>query len=291
MGTLVYDFGGTAIKLGLFEGKQLKLHTQFPTPSTFEECQALLMKSITKYEQEYGIEGIALSMPGAVDTKTGIIGGASAIPYIHNFEWYQFFQEILPVPVSMNNDANCSALGEVYYGSAAGSEDVLFIVIGTGIGGAIVKAGQIHSGVHLHGGEFGYMIHNRETMQIWSEQASTHALIKKIQRLNPTIQTGEQVFELAKVNQEISAEVAAWYQDLALGIYNLQYSFDPECIVIAGGVSEQAEFQTQLEQAIQQILDRVGIATVVPTIKVAANGNRSNLYGAYAYHQQVHHLM
>lgn len=288
MATLVYDFGGTAIKLGLFEGEELKLHTQFPTPSTFEECQTLLTKSITKYEQEYGIEGIALSMPGAVDTKTGIIGGASAIPYIHNFDWYTFFQEILPVPVSMNNDANCSALGEVYYGCAAGNQDVLFIVIGTGIGGAVVKDGRVHSGVHLHGGEFGYMIHNRETMQIWSEQASTNALIKRIQRLEPMIHTGEQVFEQARKNPEIEAEIDSWYQDLALGIYNLQYSFDPECIVLAGGVSEQAAFQQGLEQAIAKIIDHVGIATIIPTIKVATNGNRSNLYGAYAHHQQVH---
>lgn len=287
MATLVYDFGGTAIKLGLFEAGELELHTQFPTPPTFEECQKLLAKTVQKYSQQYGIEGIALSMPGAANPKTGIVGGASAIPYIHNFNWYNFFQELIQVPISMNNDANCSALGEVYYGSAIGAKDVLFIVIGTGIGGAIVQNGHIHVGTNLHGGEFGYMIQNRDTMQIWSEQASTNALVQRIRQLEPEIQNGEQVFEMAKNCDAIQAEVKAWYHDLAIGIYNLQYSFDPECIVLAGGVSEQPEFKAYLDQAINTVIKKIGIATITPNIKVAANGNRSNLYGAYVHHQQM----
>ncbi|MGL5295710.1 MAG: ROK family protein [Culicoidibacterales bacterium] len=287
MAIIAYDFGGTAIKVGVFVEDQLVERTKFATPKVQHECLELLIEQLRNFSKNYPITGIALSVPGAANQATGIVGGASAIPYLHNFNWYEFFQQELSVPVTMANDANCAALGEVHYGAAKGYDDVIFVVIGTGIGGAIVKNGQVHVGKNLHGGEFGYMIQNPNTLQIWSEQASTYALIQRVCALTGEIYTGEEIFTKINHNEIIAAEVVQWYQDLAIGIYNLQYSFDPECIVIAGGVSEHPTFSQEINEAMEHVLQSVGIAQIKPNIQVAMNGNHSNLYGAYVHHQHM----
>ena len=101
---------------------------------------------------------MALSLPGAVDSETGIIGGSSALDYIHGPNIKEELEKRLQVRVEMENDANCAALAEVWKGAASDVNDCCFIVSGTGIGGAVVKNKRIHKGQHLHGGEFGYMI-------------------------------------------------------------------------------------------------------------------------------------
>lgn len=88
---------------------------------------------------KYKLIGAAFSLPGAVDDAAGIIGGTSALPYIHDFPIKRALGEKLFLPVAMENDANCAALGEAWLGVAKFCQDVVFLVIGTGVGGAVVK--------------------------------------------------------------------------------------------------------------------------------------------------------
>src|SRR5699024_1216495 len=103
--------------------------------------------------------GIAISAPGAV-TDGGMINGGSAIPYIHGPNIKAMIETRTGLTVHIENDANCVALAEIWKGAAKTKKDVAVVVIGTGIGGALVKDGVIHKGGNLHGGEFGYMILN-----------------------------------------------------------------------------------------------------------------------------------
>src|SRR5699024_11273333 len=87
-----------------------------------------------------------------------IIYDASAIPYIHGPNLKEALEERTQKRVEIENDANCAALAEIWQGSAKGKKEVAVIVIGTGIGGALVHQDASAQGDQLHGGEFGYMI-------------------------------------------------------------------------------------------------------------------------------------
>src|SRR5699024_9209694 len=149
------DIGGTYIKYGIVskEGEILK-QAKIKTPASLELLTDFLQEQITQYEE---LIGIAISSPGAVATD-GVIHGASAIPYIHGPNIKELFEKKTGLPVAIENDANCAALAEVWQGSAKNKKDIAVVVIGTGIGGALVKDGMVDKGSNLHAGEFGYMI-------------------------------------------------------------------------------------------------------------------------------------
>ncbi|MGH2221013.1 ROK family protein, partial [Enterococcus faecalis] len=75
----------------------------------------------------------------------------SATPYIHHFTIYEELEALFGITVTTENDANCAGLAEIYEGAANGKKEVLFVVIGTGIGGAIFRNGELYKGAHLYG--------------------------------------------------------------------------------------------------------------------------------------------
>lgn len=276
------DIGGTSIKVGVYD-KGLKEKTSLPVGNDFNEFVDNIVEFVKEMKTKYDIEGIAFSAPGAVDTKTGIIGGASAIPFIHGPNFKEIFKDRLSLNVSIENDANCAALGEVYFGSAKGHKDVCFVVCGSGIGGAIVKDGLIHHGKHLHGGEFGYMIVNDHNgkMPILSEVASTQALVRRVEKqLNEKLD-GIEIFKRANEGNEVcKEEIENFYHYLALGIYNIQYIYDPELIVLGGAISSREDLCENVSRHLDIIIKEVRIAKVTPKVVKCKYSGDANLLGA-----------
>ncbi len=161
MAILAFDIGGTAVKYGLWE-EQLSQTNDFPTPATWPEMQQQLMTVFEDVKKTHQITGVAFSAPGAVNTKTGVIGGISAVPYVHHFPIVSQLANLFNLPVTMENDANCAALAEVWQGAAKEVANSLFLVIGSGIGGAVILNRQLVKGPQLFGGEFGYMLMDQQ---------------------------------------------------------------------------------------------------------------------------------
>ena len=153
------DIGGTAIKVGVLDlqGKIVE-KTSLEVNHDFNGLINSLVSFVEEAKQQYKVTGVSISSPGAVDSKTGMVNGSSAIPCIHGHNWKKIMGEATNLPISIENDANCAALAEVFNGSGQSFSDVLFLVCGTGLGGAIIHDGKIHHGKNLHGGEFGYML-------------------------------------------------------------------------------------------------------------------------------------
>ena len=154
---MVFDIGGSAIKWSVITEKgDILISEKIEIAETIEEFFERLAGKVNELKNKYNLQGIALSAPGAVDNESGIIGGVSALPYIHGPNFKTILNEMTGLPVEIENDANCAALGECWLGAAKGENDSAFVVCGTGIGGAVVKDKKIHSGFHKNGGEFGY---------------------------------------------------------------------------------------------------------------------------------------
>ena len=200
----------------------------------------------------------------------------------------EVLQEKTGLKVEIENDANCAALGECWLGAAKDNDDSAFIVCGTGIGGAIVKNKRIHTGAHMHGGEFGYCIVDcdvdKNKLLVWSDVGSTFALAKAIAKrkgLDINNFDGRKAFELYDSGDEIAIEeVNKFFTYMAIGIINIQYTYDPETVILGGAVSEREGIIDDITNKVKEILDTNEYATVIPVIRKCIYGNDANKLGA-----------
>ena len=297
---MVFDIGGTYIKYSVMNEAAEKLASgKVPTPQGDLEIFIDDISNIVNgFKNTFDLGGIALSSPGAVNIKTGFIGGASAIPYIHGVCMTDLIRERTGFPVTIENDANCAALAEGWMGAAKDTGYYICIVIGTGIGGSIVMNQSILRGANLHGGEFGYMIMNgasgspgkRDLQSTWSLTASTRALVTEVEAKKslPTgTLTGEEVFHLAESKDVIAQEsITQFYKKLAIGIYNLQYSLDPEKILIGGGISKREEVIEGINAELSLLIDDTSTLTI--EVEACQFENDANLIGALFHFLKVH---
>lgn len=275
------DVGGTTIKYGLWDGatQQLTKQGAVATPKSLNAYYDVLTQIVAEFKASDQVVGVAMSTPGAVNKATGIIEGASALPYIHHFEIQDELETRFDLPVVMENDANCAALAEVGSGAAKGLKNVLFMVIGTGVGGSVIVNGQVQHGRHLFGGEFGYMMMNDG--RILSEVGTAVHMADRYNQEAHTNYSGREVFELADQGDLLAQkEAQVLYDNLAQAIYNLQYSFDSEAVILGGGVSQADFLVPNIEKALQEILKQVDIAPFMPTIRTCQYHNDANLIGA-----------
>lgn len=275
------DVGGTTIKYGLWDGaaQQLTKQGAVATPKSLNAYYDVLTQIVAEFKASDQVVGVAMSTPGAVNKATGIIEGASALPYIHHFEIQDELETRFDLPVVMENDANCAALAEVGSGAAKGLKNVLFMVIGTGVGGSVIVNGQVQHGRHLFGGEFGYMMMNDG--RILSEVGTAVHMADRYNQEAHTNYSEREVFELADQGDLLAQkEAQVLYDNLAQAIYNLQYSFDSEVVILGGGVSQADFLVPNIEKALQEILKQVDIAPFMPTIRTCQYHNDANLIGA-----------
>ncbi|GGB36666.1 ROK family protein [Virgibacillus dakarensis] len=281
---LAVDIGGTYIKFGIVdEGATILKMDKTKTPETLD---GLLDLVVDLYHKNQDVAGVAISCPGAV-SDTGIIYGSSALSYLHGPNIKRLIRDRIDLPIFMENDANCAGYAEVWKGKAQGKKDAIVVVIGTGIGGALIKNGLVHKGANLHGGEFGYMViptGSGVDYDTWSATGATGALVKNVANLkhmNEKELTGEAVFEMANDGDvDCKQAIDQFHQYLALGIYNLQYIYDPEIILIGGGISARNDLIDHINAKLDDILNRLKASKIKPVIDTCEFGQYANMLGA-----------
>ena len=287
---IVFDIGGSSVKWSIMSkmGDILtkdKIKVVDSVDQFFEE----LSKIVNINKDNFNLKGIAISSPGAVDSITGIVGGASAIPYIHGPNFKEILKEKTGLDVAIENDANCAALGECWLGAAKEENDCAFVVCGSGIGGAIVKDKKVHTGIHKHGGEFGYCIvdydkDGEEKYLTWSRVGSTSALARAISQrkgLEEKDIDGLKAFQLYDEGDIIAVEeVNKYFRYMAIGIYNIQYTYDPEVIVLGGAISEREGYIESINEKLDEIMCNNTDGKIKPIVKNCIHGNDANMIGA-----------
>lgn len=282
MSILAFDIGGSSVKYGVWVNEQLIQQDSFPLPADWTLMKTALQQVFDKIQNERQITGVALSAPGLVDEAKGEIRGVSAVPYLHHFPIQKELMVLFNVPVSMENDANCAALAEVWLGAASDAANALFFVIGTGIGGALVIDRKLIKGRNLFGGEFGYMALNESASL--SDLGSSVKCVKKYKQLTGADINGQRLFELAETGDELASQlVNRFYASVARGIYNLLVCFDPGRIVIGGGVSGNSQLIPMIDQQLKRILLENAVTELTYELVACQYGNDANLIGA-VYH-------
>ena len=283
----VIDIGGTTIKFAAWKNNELVDVHAVDTPKSLDEFYAILEHETNDFKKKYDVKGVAISSPGAVNKKTGVIEGASALPYIHNFKIEQELERRFELPVSIENDANCAALAELAEGAGRDCQNMIFIIIGTGVGGSVIMNRKVWHGTHLFGGEFGYMAAT-STLTL-SQAASPVSMAKRYNEETGKNVDGKTVFDLADQGDAAAKfQVDQMAEALGSAIYNLQHSFDPEKFILGGAVSNNPKLVPLLNEAVETIRNRADIATLKPVIETCIYRGNANLRGAVVDFEQTY---
>ena len=276
---LVFDIGGSSTKYALIENDKIIKKYSEKSLSSMEEFLSFLKAKTEEFIKDYDIEGIGFSSPGTVDSKTYHVGGLTALGYLGEKDFAKVIKETYKLPVAIENDANCAALGEIYYNNP--TENLLaFVIIGSGIGGAVVKDGEILRGLSLESGEFGYMLFNDygevKNLSRLGTLPNVRMTIKE--KYGKDYDTYYIFDKYLKKEEPFYKEVDKMFTYLAMGLYNIAYSLNPEVIYIGGAISEDKNFVRALEEKLKEDI----FAGVSLKLRPVSFFNDNNLYGAYA---------
>jgi predicted NBD/HSP70 family sugar kinase len=286
---LAFDIGGTHIKYGMVTEKGDVLSHGIMDTEAHLGGSAIIDKVIAtgkKMLKEQSIYGVAISTAGQVDIHTGIIVSAGeTIPYYAGIGVKDRISLSLRLPVEVRNDVDCAALGEQWLGNHD-SRNFIALTVGTGIGGAIVINGKLYSGHTFSAGEWGYMLVEGEPFE---KNASVTGLIRFAQKFKENRNwTGKEIFDLYdQGDPELKEAVNHFYRYLAIGISNLVYIFNPEKVIIGGGITSRgSRFLHEVQQEVQKYLPPSFYKNT--EIVLAKLSNHAGMIGVVSYFLQRH---
>lgn len=295
---LAIDVGGSSIKYACIDvRRRLTEYGRIKTP--LGQKDAYIDALVAIYEKFRGcVDGIAMSVPGIIDSENGICVTTGALKLGANFPLVQTLEERCGIPVTIINDAKAAALAEANWGALAGYADGIVIVLGTGVGGALIKDGKVHMGKHFSAGEFSTISLDQNPDaydHTWMGFNGNRKLITTAayaKGVEPDTINGEDVFRwVNEGDPAVCQALDRFTASLAMMVRNLQLIFDPERIAIGGGISRQPKLMESLKKNLDYHNRMASIygmpeAEVVPCCFF----NDANLIGAYAYYIQSQSL-
>lgn len=261
------DVGGTTIKFGVFKENK-ELIDQWSIPTNTDDKGENILPEISKSIKEYisgkninnnEIKGIGIGVPGPV-SDDGVVNGCV------NLGWGVVnvraeLEALTGIPVVVDNDANLAGAGELWIGGGQNYNSIIFVTLGTGVGGAIINNGSIIRGINGAGGEIGHInvvddedfkcncgrIGCLETLTSatgivklankFLSQSNAESNLRKIETV-----TARDVFDQAKNNDQLAIEIVETVgMYLGKSFVNLSLVTNPEAFVIGGGVSKAGQ--------------------------------------------------
>jgi glucokinase len=316
------DVGGTAIKYGLVNNMgEILIEKIKPTyavdslpkmqnrnsPKTILENIKSCIKELLLYaaENKMYVAGIGIGVPGLVDQ--GEIMGSVNIPELNNLILLDALQPYFDLPLQVENDANCMGFAEIYFGKDPSIRDLVFLTIGTGIGGALVLNGELYSGYRNRGTELGHISIDINgpncscgAKGCLEAVASIPALIKDYESIiDRNMAVKENLYSDQKkidnlgldgkilISRYLKGEKEAilamnnHFHYLSVGITSLINIFSPQKVILGGGITEAGKFY------VHEIQKRVKIIAMKETseftqIETAKWGNKAGFIGASA---------
>jgi len=303
------DIGGTQVKIGIVDEygsvrQSAAFDVAFDGYDTpiIDTVVTKLMQFIKEHELDAGeIRGIGVSATGQIDVKSGTVVGAAG--HIKNWEGCCIksrINEIYSVPVTVMNDANCAALAEQWIGGAKGTSDAVVITIGTGVGGGIIANSEILCGAGGGAGELGHItIRNNGKLcscgnrGCYEQYASTTALVKMVLKgqktgkfksklLAGSVINGRTIFDAAGKDSYLDKLLDQWIGYVADGLVGIIHTFNPQVVLVGGGVSVQKELF--IDPLRTKVLSRIMPAYAeILKLDAAKLGNEAGMVGAVYY--------
>ena len=301
------DLGGTFIKCGIVDetGRILvkdKISTGKDRP--YKEIAADIAAIAVRLAERAGVvpEGVGIGSPGTVDSGRGVI------VYSNNIRWSNVplgeeLSRLIGLPVAVTNDANTAALGECFCGAGSGCRNVVFVTLGTGVGGGLVLDGSLYEGGGSAGAEIGHTVIRMGGERCtcgrrgcFEAYASATALIRQTRAAmakhaqsamwqlcggNADNADGKTAFDAMRAGDRAGTQVVRGYiRYLSEGIANLCNVFRPDAVLLGGGICAEGEtLLAPLRKKVDAML--FGGSSYAPVRILAASlGNDAGLCGA-----------
>ncbi|MDD6728684.1 MAG: ROK family protein [Eubacteriales bacterium] len=263
MKILAFDIGGTNIKYALCD-ENFNISDKHTIPTEAHKGgQAIVQKVIGIIEEYDGIDRVAVSTAGQVDSKNGIVVySTDNIPYYTGMMVKKIIENKTGIPTFVENDVNAFALGEAHFGAGKGCSDFLCLTYGTGIGGALYLNNKLYKGLSSSAGEFGHIITHAGGKQCtcggegcYECYASTKALVDAVNKANSTNLDAFQIFEPENFQKpEIRSVIDKWIDEMIIGLINIIYVFNPPLIVLGGGIMNEDYVIDLIDRKIYNLL-------------------------------------
>jgi glucokinase len=262
------DLGGTNVRAGLVQnGKIAALHTRAISSRAKQEVIVDEVCEIIAAVLHPDVRGIGIGAPSLVNN--GIVYSVNNIPSWRAVPLQKILERRFHVPVSIDNDANCFALGELYFGAGRGYQNLVGLIVGTGLGAGVVINGKLYSGSNGGAGEIGAIAYREKDFE--------HYCSGRFFQCEFGLDGATLHGRAEKGDRKARAMLAAFGDDFANVIMALLYAYDPEIIVLGGSISKAYPyFEKRMRKKLcafhfQNSLKKVVIAqTQKPNIAVLA---------------------
>ncbi len=263
-----------------------------------------LIECIRELTAETEVAGIGVGAAGGHDTGTGVVTFSPNLPGWHNIPLCDIIRREFGVPTHVHNDCTLAALGEHRFGAGVGVDNLVYVGLGTGIGGGIIVDGQVYSGTSGAAGEIGHMVIDVKgppcvcgSAGCWETFASGRAVAQEAARemeagVLTAIRryaggdvkkvTAETVFRAAQDGDYFANELisrTAYY--VGIGLVNVVNIFNPQLVLVGGGLSKMGSLL--LDPAIEVVKERAfRVSSEAVRIEVAQLGDDAGTLGAVA---------
>ncbi len=293
---LVLDIGGTFVKYALMD-RDGRFLEQGKTPAKVG-CEREMLGSLELVRDAVGTDfaGVAISMPGRIDTRRGWAHTGGAFTWLHDYPAAERYGAVFGRPTTIANDGKCAARAESWSGALADVSSGAVLVLGTGVGGGIVLDGKVWMGCSGGAGELSWLVCDYPSIckegamgtdSIWAGRIAAGAIVPAFaKRKGLEKADGVMLFDAYEAGDEDAKAVlddyAMW---AASGIVNIQAVLDLERYAIGGGISARPEATTLIAREVDHIFSlHEHLPFSKPQIVTCKFGNEANLIGALAFH-------
>jgi len=315
---LAIDLGGTKIIAALISSDGQMIARQYNLAQAYEGPESVIGRMFTAADTLLNKENlspselnsISIAAAGVIDLETGVITLSPSLPGWHDIPLRDIFRDKYNINILLNNDANAAALGEYHYGAGKGTKNMIYVTVSTGIGGGIILDGKLYSGSSGGAGEIGHTTVAPDGPQcncgntgcleavasglsIAGEakrrlsQGENSSLIKMMKGKIENI-TAEEVALAAEQGDSLSLDVIGRAADyLGIAVANLVNIFNPDVIVIGGGLAKMGEL---LFGPVRQVVKERGLRLLTEAVRIVPPelGDDAGVFGAaiFAFRQR-----
>ena len=279
---LTFDVGPDVIRYAMFSKGRLSIPTTIATP--IESADQFYNQIASVAELYDDLDGISISMPGFIDAtqRRAITSGSLPMLYKRNIGEELERALVTPVPVWVENDANCVAMAEKLNGNAKNLDDFVVITIDHGIGGAAFIDGKIRRGRNWRAYELGMMITNLEAGGLTNlhNYASTSALENMAaEKLDVPVETVIASGLFRRLDEPKVREVVEhWACFVAALVFNTIAMFDPQCVLLGGPICNEVALLPLIRSQLEKHPNWEDFHTDIKRCRQASN---ACLMGAY----------
>lgn len=273
------DLGGTNVRAGLVSNNEISgvISSRIASAGSVDDVMQDIFR-VTDQVMNDSVKAIGIGVPGVVDVDKGIVYDVQNIKSWKQVTLKDYMQDRYRVPVQVNNDANCFALGEKYFGKAQGSDSFIGLIVGTGLGAGVVINNKIFAGANCGAGEFGMVDYLDQNYEYYA----SGQYFKNVYRTN-----GE---DLCKRCDAGDAEALKIYSEMGEHLGNaikmILFTYDPQKIILGGSVRHAYKY---FQEAMWDSINKFAFPKSLDgfTIEISELKNSAELGAAALYYDSL----